>query len=561
MTSGRNRKVILCSLVVWLLASSGVRAGDNFVYQSPDGTRYVVSGKGLSQIDLGEKTVARGQWLFQPADWMFTRAGKLDASWKMTASTFQRTGENSVSVVQEYPQFRAAFDYFFRGEDVLVKVRVENFSEKTIRVSRFGSLTFDFGENPEGIMPVWHISYLQATEGGCFHPSHLNRIGGSYATGKDFGVGLSPAGQTLRRTLFLWDLPDWSKQEVKNPRHLSFFVAEAVPAGGANSFQFILRLSREKRWSHLLEPYRDYFQKVLGPVRYQADYRLLAVAHVNRNVESISPENPYGFHGGFRRLDLAEGVKAFCDTLVPALKTANGHGVIIWGQSGTDPRGAMYRPDFDVLPPEVKRNWTVIDRRFREAGLRHGVCTRPGEMAVRIDWQKDGTVRINPEDGQQLELLWQRFKNMMELGCSLFYLDSFGARWEDVKIMQFLREKMGPGIQTFAEHQCDAIMPFTGAYTETDFYEAGQAAWAKESGYYPRAGLRNWEIYRWLVPGVQMISRLYDVHGSIPKDFEPVERFFYRHRITPMIEDYTLPGRAGFLRDLQAQYLKESEFK
>ncbi|HOL67462.1 MAG TPA: hypothetical protein PKX93_08410, partial [bacterium] len=75
MTSGRNRKVILCSLVVWLLASSGVRAGDNFVYQSPDGTRYVVSGKGLSQIDLGEKTVARGQWLFQPADWMFTRAG------------------------------------------------------------------------------------------------------------------------------------------------------------------------------------------------------------------------------------------------------------------------------------------------------------------------------------------------------------------------------------------------------------------------------------------------------------------------------------------------------
>ncbi|MCM8757133.1 MAG: hypothetical protein NC823_01470, partial [Candidatus Omnitrophica bacterium] len=103
----------------------------------------------------------------------------------------------------------------------------------------------------------------------------------------------------------------------------------------------------------------------------------------------------------------------------------------------------------------------------------------------------------------------------------------------------------------------DALMPFSGAYTETDFYQAGQAAWVKQTGYYPRAGLRNWEIYQWLVPGVQMISRLYGVVGTIPEGFEPVERFFWRHKITPMIQDYRLAGQATQLQAVQAEYLNE----
>ena len=72
----------------------------------------------------------------------------------------------------------------------------------------------------------------------------------------------------------------------------------------------------------------------------------------NKSVQYITKENPYGYHDGFNRLDTAEGVKSFCDTLIPLLKDAHGQGVIIWGQQGTEPRGAEYRPDFDILPPE-----------------------------------------------------------------------------------------------------------------------------------------------------------------------------------------------------------------
>ena len=52
-----------------------------------------------------------------------------------------------------------------------------------------------------------------------------------------------------------------------------------------------------------------------------------------------------------------------------------------------------------------------------------------------------------------------------------------------------------------------------------------------------------------------MISRLYDVHGTRPAGFEPVDRFFYRNAISPMVEDYILPGRAEELRRLQDEFL------
>jgi len=64
-------------------------------------------------------------------------------------------------------------------------------------------------------------------------------------------------------------------------------------------------------------------------------------------------------------------------------------------------------------------------------------------------------------------MLGRRFDTMMKRGCTLFYLDSFGDSLEDVKLMRWLREKLGPDVRTYCEHQCDAIMPLSGGYSET----------------------------------------------------------------------------------------------
>jgi hypothetical protein len=319
-----------------------------------------------------------------------------------------------------------------------------------------------------------------------------------------------------------------------------------------------LRVSPTTDWKHLPAPYKKQFLATFGEKKYETDFRCVAVAHVNRNVESIGPNNPYGFHGGFRRLDKPDAVRQLCDKLIPGLKEANGQGIIFWGQGGQSPRGAMYRTDFDVLPPEVRENWNILRGRFEQANLRIGVTTRPGQLTVRKNWEKDRVLALSPDEPSQLRMLWQRFGNMIERGCTMFYLDSFGAQYDHVRIMRHLRERMGPEVMTFAEHACDVMAVYSAFYSETDFWAKGSAKWAKEDQWRPRTGLPFQRIVDWLVGPVPVITRAYDIHGDIPEGFVPSTEFFYRHGMSPMIEDYKLPKRAPKIRRIQARYVSEA---
>ena len=310
-----------------------------------------------------------------------------------------------------------------------------------------------------------------------------------------------------------------------------------------------LRVSPDVDWHHLLEPYRTHFQATFGPVRYKADYRWIATDYLNHSQQAVSADNPYGFHGGFRRIDTAKGAAMFCDKVVPGLRTGQGQGIIVWGQAGDDPRGGMYRPDFDVLPPEVETQWPTLAGRLHEAGLKLGVCTRPRDLAVKRDWKQDQIIPINADDADHRAMLWQRFDRMQKRGCTFFYLDSFGDSLEDVKLMRFLREKLEPNSLTFCEHQCDAIMPYSGGYSETTL-----DAQATPQKYRLWSGLRNWEIYQWLVPGAQMASRLFETKGKPAAGGESVYHWFYSHHVTPLVPVNDFPKTAE-IPALQAEFL------
>ena len=244
------------------------------------------------------------------------------------------------------------------------------------------------------------------------------------------------------------------------------FCRRPGAAARAHTFDLRLRVSPNRDWQHLLEPYREHFQATFGAVRYQADYRWIATEYLNHSQQAVSVQNPYGFHGHCR-IDTPEGAAKFCDRVIAGLREGGGQGIIVWGQGGDDPRGAMYRPDFDVLPPEVEAQWPRLAERFQAAGLKLGVTARPRDMAVRLDWKTDEVIDINADNPGHRDMLGRRFDNMTRKGCTLFYLDSFGSSLEDVKLMRGLRERLGPQVLTFCEHQCDAIFPFSGGYSET----------------------------------------------------------------------------------------------
>ena len=366
------------------------------------------------------------------------------------------------------------------------------------------------------------------------------------------GVGFSPWKTGLERTLILLDYGSWEpNRRDKDPvRKLIYLCPVPIPPRGARTFDLRIRVSPDRDWKHLLEPYRGHFQATFGPVRYHPDPRWIATDYLNHSQQAVSPSNPYGFHGGHRRIDTAEGAARFCDLILPVLKTNDGRGIIVWGQGGDDPRGGMYRPDFDVLPPEVEAQWTnIIAPRFQAAGIRLGVATRPRDMAVRRDWKEDEIININPDDPGHREMLWRRFDHMLKRGCTLFYLDSFGDSLEDVKLMRWLRERLGPDVRTYCEHQCDAIMAFSGGYSETTL-EAGVKD--QPSHYRVWSGLDNWEIYRWLCPGSELAARLYEKKGQPPKDLETADEFYARHGIIPLVpvNDFS---RAPAIKALQTR--------
>ncbi|MCY3020884.1 MAG: hypothetical protein NTW87_17850 [Planctomycetota bacterium] len=526
-------------------------------YRTPRGVEFVVTDAGLSSIRVGERELVKGGWSAWNAEPWFKGAGSGKVKTKtILEKSIEVLGAERARVRHVKEDVTCVFEYSFAGEDVTISARIENnHATEAMAVTGFSGLQFAFDRPPTGLMQCQHISYFQAHGVGLCHPGHWSKFGGSYATDGTIGVGTSPSKTGWTRTLTLWDYADWNpdKREKLPKRNLLYFVVSAIPPRGAQTLDLKLRVSPERDWKHLLQPYREHFQETFGAVRYKADNRWIATDYLNHSQQAISPQNPYGFHGGHRRIDTADGAKLFCDTLIAPLKDANGQGVIVWGQGGDDPRGGMYRPDFDVMPPEVEANWAALQQRFKDAGQRLGVCTRPRHMAVRDNWKSDAIIDINPDDPGHREMLWKRFKTMMDKGCTLFYLDSFGSSFEDVKLMRYLREKMGPDVLTFCEHQCDAIIPFSGGYSETTLDAEGDP---KNAHYGLWSGMENWEIYRWLVPGAQMASRLYQVKGKPPEGFESPERFFYRGHVTPLVPTSD-SRRMAPLKAVQPEYVDE----
>lgn len=514
---------------------------------------FEVTSRGLSTIRFRGRSLATGEWAAFNAESWFRRDG---ANGPVRAREYQERSLEVVSPTRALVRHRrddleCTFEYRFAGEDVTISARVENrHPDAAMEATGFSGLTFRFERPPAGYHRAMHPSYPQAHGVGVCHPSHQTRIGGTYAEDGAVGVGATPWRTGLERTWILFDYGSWAadKRDADPVRKLLYLRPTPVPPRGACTFDLRLRVSPNRDWRHLLAPYREHFRKTFGTLRYEPDSRWIATDYLNHSQRAVSPSNPYGFHGGHRRIDTADGATAFCDRVLPVLREEHGQGIIVWGQGGDDPRGGMYRPDFDVLPPEVEAQWTsIIAPRFREAGVRLGVTTRPHDLAVKLDWRKDQIIRLNPEDPGHREMLWRRFDRMMRRGCTLFYLDSFGSSLEDVKLMRWLRERLGPDIRTYAEHQCDAIVPFSGGYSETTLHAEDVD---KPPHYRLWSGEREWEIYRWLCPGAEIATRLHGVRGEPPASTEPVDRWCVRRGLIPLVpvNDF---DRAPGLRALQ----------
>ena len=537
-------------------AAEPAAAAESFVYKAKEGVTFVVTADGLASIKVGDREVAKGGcFLRHDLGQLFPSAASQVKVGPVGGKSMRQIAADEVEVRHVQGEATVTYRYKFSGEDVRISAKVENANlENDLEVVGFQGPRFEFREEPKGYLFSHDRSYINhPPHGGLVafcHPSYRINFGGAWRADSTFGYGLSPLNTGLSRTMFLGDNYNW--QLVKDGdvwrQGFLYIVPTAVPRNGARGYALNLRVSANPdRW-HLLTPYKRHFLSTFGECRYHADQRPFAQFGGGDFYHS-TPDNPYGFNGPGRRVDLPQGAKEFCEMLIPAMKAADVQGFIAWAMQGCEARGAMYRTDFHIFPPAIAANLPYIRERFDAAGLRMGLCTRPGEFTIRYDQKQDTTIRLNADDPYHLELLWRQYQQAIEMGFTAFYLDTFGNTVEDVKIMRYLRERMGPDIQTFTEFQCDVMMLYSGAYKEIGYDRKANCYHVDEE---------NWAYYRWLNPGVQctVVSRVNE--DELPKDAERPYAYLFRHYMTPMAYDYLTGVQGRELKPLMAKYLDEN---
>jgi hypothetical protein len=536
-----SRISLICCLCVTVFLSPCAAA--TFTYTSPStGLSYSITAENIT-VTLDGKTVMSGQWTISGAAATFAIEDAEAAPGAPITRSMEVINQHSVRLTQKYKNWSAVHTLVMNGEDLQISSAVQNIDDPLpLRMVRLSGLTVHFPVRPAGFVPSFHWTYLRQVGAAIMHPSRWAPIGAVYASHGDLGFSAFTSSHLDRQKFF--HCP-WEKDGVIPAAcAIEMFIPDPIESGQSKTFNIHIRLSKNGDWKHLLAPYKETFDRVIGKQQYVAEDRPAAF-FASADRAWVRDDNPHGFNDGggtsiWRRFDQAGGVEEFLARVADPLKEAGGQGCIFWILQGHNPRGAMYRPDFDVFPPEIAANIPALTKGFAARNLRAGLCARPGEAVDRTDWKTDDTFRLHADSKSQMDRLWSRFDRTIKMGFNLYYLDSFGENYNDYLIMKMLRKKMGPNILTYSEFGSDVILPFSGRYLE---HRDGSIMWITP---------QLLEIQRWLVPDASFVCKFLD-ETSIEQMGEK--------RLTPLIEDHQIKEKVSALKSLGEKRLKGERWK
>lgn len=478
-------------LVALVLLAAGTAQGAPFIYTSTTGLTYSIEAD-KAMVTLGDKAIVDGEWLFSSGDALFNAAAPADPVGVPTRS-MAKVRANAVRITQTFKAYKAVHTWVMTGEDCVITSVISNTKGPPLSIVRLAGLNLHFAKQPKGLLPSWHWTWTQAVGPNCMHPSLWVPVGAVYAADD-------------------WGFSAYTQQHFDKPKlmHCSFErdgiipanstfglnVPELLEAGQSKTFDIHLRFSKDGTWKHLLTPYKANFAGAQKYVPETRNCTYFAAA----DKSWVRADNPFGFgdnwgESPWRRLDKADGVVGFVNKVAVELKGVGGATCIMWILPGHNPRGAQYRPDFDVFPPEIEAGIPVLVKGFADRGLRIGLAARPGEAADRTNYTTDDTFRLHAGSKSQMDRLWSRFDHTIKLGFTVYYLDTFGMEHNDYLIMKMLRQRMGPNILTYSEYTTDLMLPLCGSYLELG-----------PDGYmwYTQEQL---DLLRWLVPDANFILK------------------------------------------------------
>ena len=335
------------------------------------------------------------------------------------------------TLTRDFPWGKIVVEYQPSGNRLDGKVEVSNRSENTIDELwiqplglRFPSKIREYdGTTPLLTNTLGQPAVIQASyDGGVLvlasHDGKPLQIGFPWSSDRPAATQFPLSINTGRVNMFPNSTPT-----IRRP----------IAPHASDTYTFSLRFG-DRGASHATlasDVYRD-FAAEFPPTLVWPDRRPIGALFLSTAAAGW-PNNPRGWlQNGKLRVDTEEGIdllKArileYADGSIANLKQMNAQGMITWDIEGQQfPHATSYIGDpraFETLAPEMRGIADDYFRRFRDAGLRVGVCIRPQKLVISSDRTSAHQI---PVDDVTALLIDKATYAKKRWGATLFYVDS-----------------------------------------------------------------------------------------------------------------------------------------
>lgn len=456
-----------------------------------------------------------------------------------------------VTVTDTAANMAMSYAYSLDGNDINLKATLRNNDPRRYSNIMLALPTFAFSPGVTGNLKAWDPSYLVGNGEVSFHPGLWSPLAVSFARDKNYGIALHCKSDFDKPTVFdafqVWKTPGVAPTIAD----VTLYLQDTIQPGDQLVIDVTIRLVSNPDLATLLASYVHDFRAFAGPMQYQPDDRpWLQFAGIDSSF--VTPQDPLGYSGDLRRLDLASGISKFEDLVWPSIGVTQG--TIFWQPQGYNPRGCQYRPDFDVWPASVFATLPTLIAWYKANGLKFGLCARPADIVTPMGPNADQTCTLDGQNDSQIAMLLGRFDAVTKLGVNAFYLDSFGSDLNSYHIMKRIREHLGSAIPTYSEYTNDLMLPLSGVYTELNVNPAGGQGPDGSVHWYDKDTVA---AFRLLYPQCTILTKGID-SGSEPAVSPPT---LAKWKMTPLVEDYQARKYRSYFQDLITNHISDNVWK
>lgn len=278
--------------------------------------------------------------------------------------------------------------------------------------------------------------------------------------------------------------------------------------GETRQYTLSLRVvENDRHWLNTLIPYRDYFQEMYGPVRYERDPRPVIGSFI-AGVNSLSSSNIYGYDGNSRRPDLS-GWGPWTNYLATAPDRGYNR-VMLWCPSGVFREHADMNFPFQFMTamshvPLVESTASLLKERVSDQGIDLGFWWGRSSQVMKT-WDTDQTESFDPDNPDHVARGFAELDLAVERGADTIGLDAFvytpgwdGFRWIEMMKdryphLRFVVEPSGPDFQhVIAATWVEGLHHIETPPVLADFLLPGHETWINTR-------MDLWQHYRGQVP-------------------------------------------------------------